>query len=193
MQSEYVCPSSSCWSYLASPENNMTQTHRLPELKTCPIIQWQMVLPQLPLPRVIPASERQLPGTPAPCSPRTGCTRSRCCPADGSWSRSSSCSARCSAGSAAVWARKAWLKAGGIAPSPGSSQSYQHTCPLASKASSAGTTVLQKRRELSIPGASSKGFLQNTHKWGDRSVKQDVPEVQWEITQVWESHFKTIK
>lgn len=118
MQSEYVCPSSSCWSYLVSPENNMTQTHRLPELKTRPIIQWQMVFPGLPLPRVIPASERQLPGTPAPCSPRTGCTRSRCCPADGSWSRSSSCSGRCSAGSAAVSARKAWLEAAGAAPLP---------------------------------------------------------------------------
>lgn len=119
MQSERVCPSSSCWSYLASPENNMTQTHRLPELKMCPIIQWQMVFPGLPLPRVIPASERQLPGTPALCFPRTGCTRSRCCPADGSWSQSSSCSGHCSAGSAAVSARKAWLKAGRVAPCPG--------------------------------------------------------------------------
>lgn len=166
MQSQCVCPSSSCWSYLASPENNMTQRHRLPELKTCPITQWQMACPGLPLPRVTPASEPQPPGTPAPCSPRTGCTRSRCCPADGSWSRSSSCWGRCSAGSAAVWARKAWLEAGGCrgsaAPSPGSPRRDQHACPLASGAPPAGTTLLQKWRYLSIPGASSEGFLQNT-------------------------------
>lgn len=146
MQPEYVCPSSSCWSYLASSENNTIQTNRLPELKTCQIIQWQMVFPRLLLPHVIPASERQLPDTPARCSPQRGCTRSHCCPADGSSSQSSSCSRRCSVWSVAVSARKAWLLAWKVAPFLYSSESYQHTRRLALKTSSIGTTLLQKWR-----------------------------------------------
>lgn len=146
MQPEYVCPSSSCWSYAATSKNNMIQMNRLPELKTRQIIQRQMVLPGLLLPHVIPASEQQLPGTPALCSPQRGCTQWHCCPADGSLSQSSSCSRRCSVWSVAVSARKAWLLAWKVAPSLCSSQSYQHTCRLALKASSAGTTLLQKWR-----------------------------------------------
>lgn len=146
MQPEYVCPSSSCWSYLASSENTTIQTNRLPELKMHQIIQWQMVFLALLLPHVIPASERQLPSTPAPCSPQRGYTRSHCCPADGSLSQSSSCSRRCSVWSVAVSARKAWLLAWKVAPSLYSSESYQHACWLALKTSSIGTTLLQKQR-----------------------------------------------
>lgn len=128
----------------SSSENTTIQMNSLPKIKTCQIIQWQMVFPEILLPHVTPASERQLPSTPAPCSPRRGCTRSHCCPADGSLSQSSSCSGHCSAWSVAASARKAWLLAWKVTPSLCSSQSYQHPCRLALKASSSATTLLQK-------------------------------------------------
>lgn len=123
MQPENVCPSCSCWLYLASNMNNTIQMNRLPELKMRQIIKWQMVFPGLLLPHVIPASEQQLPSTPAPCSPQRGCTRWHCCPADGSVSQSSSCSRRCSVWSVVVSARKAWLLAWKVVPSLRSSES----------------------------------------------------------------------
>lgn len=54
-------------------------------------------------------AEQLLPNTLGQSLRRTACTRSRDCPAVGSESRSSSCSARCSASYEAVSAWKAWL------------------------------------------------------------------------------------